>query len=503
MSIHPISYLVEWKPAGSWAALTTGSIIDFTGGAESALSDAGLGFGDKVTTRQQIQVLRSEVQGQSWARTPFRVTPTVDGGSATAFAGVNERASGDAETVTFNCVGMTDDLPARTKDLYSPMFYRRPAATKTTASSIEDPATGGYAAGPINWVLWQAGGRPYEQAGTYPTADFYYSCDQAIIAPDWAWIAGEDGWGEALRLARAAGGQLYQAMDGVVRYKSPLLLVSAATCTYADTLAGTDDGLGADESLLVYDADSPKEEETTGQYFTKIVASFTPRSARPMQEVINDSTPRKVEPGETITVNLEPQWPLTSFLNGATATTLPSEHLVVTRFDGEASTNFTHTVTLAAQRVEIAFTNNETIPLVIYRIIVHGTPVTAGETQTIEAGSGTPVMAMEDNIFVQNRHHALQLATMGVAFYGPVGGSARKTRTITAPYHTDRVVGETVGLTCADMSLMAAPHLIYKIGHEAGEVMTLAMVDVTGIPVVDDYYLVSTSAQAGPKKVAW
>ncbi len=493
MSIHPISYLIKWKQSGSWVALTSGKITDFAGGAESALSDAGLGFGDKVTTRQTITALRSEVQGQPWARTPFQVVPTVDGSSAVAFVGVNTRASGDAETVTFNCVGMTDDLPNRTKDLYSPMFYRRPVATKTTASSIEDPTDGNYAAGLINWVLWQAGGRPYEQAGSYPTADFYYACDQAVIAPDWAWIAGESGWDEALRLARAAGGQNHQALDGVIRYKQPLLLVGTATYTYADTLAGATDALG------VYDKDSPKEEESTGQYFTKIVCSFTPRSARPMQEVINDDTPRKVEPSETITIDLEPQWPITSFLSGATADTLPAEHLTVTRFDGEPAAAFTYTVTQYAQRISIEFTNDELIPVVIYRIIVHGTPVTTGETQTISVGSGTPVMTMEDNIFVQNKAHALQLATMALAFYG----TARKTRTITVPYNPARLVGDTVGLTCADMSLTAAPHLVYKIDHEAGEVMTLAMVDVTGIPTVDDYYIVSTSAQAGPKKLAW
>lgn len=489
----PISYLIEWKQSGSWVTLTTGTIIDFTGGAESALSDAGMGFGDKVTTSQTIHVLRSEVQADPWERTPFRVTPTVNGASAVAFVGVNERATGDSDVVTFNCIGMIADLPARTKDLYSEIVYRRPVATKTTASSIEDPTDPDYAAGLINWVLWQASGRPYEQAGSYLTADFYYACDQAIIAPDWPWIAGEDGWEEALRLARAAGGQLYQALDGVVRYKSPLLLVGTASYTYADTLAGATDKYG------VYDGDSPTEEAATEQYFTKIVGSFTPRSARPMQEAINDSTPRKVEPSETITIDLEPQWPLTSFLSGATADTLPAEHLTVTRFDGVPSTAYTYSVTLAAQRVTISFTNDELIPVVIYRIIVHGTPVTAGETQTIEVGSGQPVMTMEDNIFVQNRHHAAQLATMGLAFYG----TARKTRSITVPYSTTRLVGDTVGLTCADMGLSATPHLIYKIDHKAGEVMTLAMVDVTGIPTADDYYLVSTSAQAGPKKLAW
>lgn len=502
-SVYNISYTIEWKPAGSWVTLPSGTIENFTGGAESALSDAGLGFGDKVTTTQTISVLRSEVQGQPWARTPFRVTPTVGGSSAVAFVGVNEKATGDSDVVTFNCVGMTADLPGRTKDLWAATVYRRPAATKTSASSIENPATGGYAAGLINWVLWMAGGRPYEQAGSYPTADFYYNCDQAVIAPDWGWIAGEDGWEEALRLARAGGGQLYQAMDGVVRYRSPLLLVSTPTCTYADTLAGTDNGAGADDPMLVYDGDSPTEEELTAQYYTKMIASFTPRSERPMQEVINDSTPRKVEPGESITVNLESQWPLTSFLSGATLTTLPVEHLVVTRFDGEPSTAYTHAVTLAGQRVSVSFTNNESIPIVIYHIIIHGTPVVAGETETIEVGSGTPIMTMEDNIFVQNRHHTLQLAEMGRAFYGPVGGSARKTRTITVPYHTSRVVGETVGLTCAAMGLSAAPHLIYKVDHEAGEVMTLAMVDVTGIPAASDYYLVSTSAQTTTKRLAW
>jgi len=484
MTIHLTSYSVEIKPISTWIVLSDDDVLSCSGRAEmSSNSEQGLGFGDTSTTTFDLSVLRTALAGVTLPRLPVRVSYTVDGNTNT-HVGFVQSYGGDRYKIDLTCPGIIDDLPNRTKDLYSPMLYRRPAATKTTASSIENPVTGGYAAGLINWTLWQAGGRPYEQAGTYPSADFYYSCDQAIMAPDYSWIAGEDGWGECLRLARACGGQLRPTEAGVIRYVSPLTMIGTPTYTFtADTYGDI------------------TEEGSTGQYFASATCSFTPRSVRPIQEVINDTTPRKVEPSETVTIPLEPQWPITSFLSGTTLTTLPAEHLVVTRYDGEPSTAYSHTVTLAAQRVSISFTNSEVIPVVDYRMIVHGTPVVAGEVQTVTAGSGQPTKLLEDNPFVQNRHHAQQYADMYLAFYGTV----RPIRTLSGcPYDADRSVGEAVYVTCAELGLSATLHVILSMDHsEVGKKTDYTVVDATGLPVLADYYVVSTAAQTTTKKLAW
>src|SRR5262249_45006677 len=127
------------------------------------------------------------------------------------------------------CVGAS--AFAQPTKAYSGLFVLRALFTKTSASSIEDPANGSYAAGVGNYGLWQAGGRPYEQSGSYPSASFYYSCDQAVLCPPFSWLAGEDAWAELQKLAQAAGGQLYQNTLGTVVYRQPLAIV-ANTPTY-------------------------------------------------------------------------------------------------------------------------------------------------------------------------------------------------------------------------------------------------------------------------------
>src|SRR6185312_16223160 len=140
----------------------------------------------------------------NWANTgyfvPIRYTTWMDADTSKTFTGIIIRRTRDMNKMTLDATGMKA-LIAATK-AYSPSFPRRPVATKTTASSIENPATAGYIAGQINYLLWASGGRPYEQSGSYPLATFYYSCDHAILSPDWSWAAGEDSWAECLQLAK-------------------------------------------------------------------------------------------------------------------------------------------------------------------------------------------------------------------------------------------------------------------------------------------------------------
>jgi hypothetical protein len=151
MAIHLIGYTLEWKPAGSWLTIPAGAVEDFDGSSESAQADIGVGFGDTAYTRATFKVLRSALLGNATARKPIRLTPSVDAVAKKAFVGVIVRSSG-VEVVTLECIGILQDLSRRLKDTYSPLFELRPIATKTTASSIEDPTDPDYAGGIFNYA---------------------------------------------------------------------------------------------------------------------------------------------------------------------------------------------------------------------------------------------------------------------------------------------------------------------------------------------------------------
>lgn len=481
------SYTLEYNDSG-WTAISDDDVIDVSIQQTSASSDSGTGFGDQVDASASIQLKLAAVSALTWERLPVRVEYTMGASTARAFVGVVRRASGDMDTVTWECDAMIADLPNRTKNLYSPLLHQRPPATWTSASSIEDPTDISYRAGLINWVLWQAGGRPYEQAGTYPAADFYYSLEHSILAPDWSWVAGEDGYAECLRLVRAVGGQIYQGLDGIIYYENPLNMARASSRTFTI----------ADFADLSW-------EGATDQLAATITCAYTPRYIAPTQRVIEDTTLRVVEGGATVTIALEPQWPLYSTVLDAGV--LKEKNITATFFDGRVmayhgSTGFTTTVDISAMQILITFTNHTAVNCQISKIILDGAPLVAGETGTATAGSGNPTKTLEDNIFVQNEAHANALTSMALSFYG----TARPVRTLSEVlYDPDLDVGDSVALTvAAPLSLTARPHRIIEVEiDETGIVGTYTLVDTTGVPQLSEYYLVKSTAQTGPKKIAW
>lgn len=487
-AVYTASYQVE-RNSGGWATIAASSVLaDLSGSAEMGQSDNGIGFGDETTNTCSITLKRATVAALTFARLPVRVTFTINAASQVAFVGEVAAWSGDLDTVTWECESMLASLPGRTRDYYSPLRYRRPPATKTTASSVEDPDNGAYVGGLINELLWRAGGRPFEQVGTYPTADFYYSCEQAIRAPDWSWVAGENGYEEAKRLARAVGGQIYQGMDGVVRYKQPLTMVGSVAATYTTASFKELDEQGSAQS----------------QYAKTFNCSFTPRRIQPIQEVISDTTLRIVAAGASVTIDLEPQWPLYSVvLDGGT---LKEKNFTAVRFDGvlmlyHATTGYTVVTTVKAMRITAVVTNNSAFAMQITKVVISGQPIAAGETGTVTAGTGDPVRELEDNIFVQTKAHATARAAMAVSFYE----IARNTRTLNEMvYDPARIVGDTVALTVTELGLSAVSHLILKKEHdEAGVVQSLTLLDATGIPALASYWLCQSTSQSGTKLVAW
>ena len=492
MTVFTTAYDLEWKPAGSWTAVADNSVVSITGNLETAQADGGVGFGTTSHAKASVTVLRTAVAGITLSRLPVRFTYTVGASSELAFVGIARSWSGDRYTITLECTGLLEDMSERTKDIYTALRYRRAPMTKTTASSIEDPTNGSYQGGVVNELFWEAGLRPFEQAGSYASADGYYSFNQALRAPDWTWIAAENGWSAALELARAVGGKFYNGTDGAVYYRNPLSMIGSVTKTY---------NLASADAMDHYTGLS--EEGNTDQFASTITVSYIPRSIQPTQEVISDTTLRVVAAGETVTFSLEPQWPLYSVvLDGGT---LKANNIFATYYDGTlvayGAGGMTVVTTIDGQRITLAITNGAALNFQITKIVIHGQPVAAGEAGSVTVGSGQPTKVLEDNPFIQSEAHARALATMGLSFYG----QARPIRTLTGcVFDPDRTADETVNLTDSALGLSAAPHLILGISHsETGRVADYTLLDADDLPALADYWLVQAASQSGSKLVGW
>jgi hypothetical protein len=490
MSIHTSGFVCEWRPSTTWDDITA-YVLSVEGDFKTTGNGNGIAFGDSSDAGAKITIdpnaSGSPLSAATWAYVPIRVTFTVDANTARGVSGVIIDFDQDADTVSFSVTGWKQLIS--TTRVYSPLFQNRPVATKTTASSIDDPTDGSYAAGLLNWIMWQAGGRPYEQAASYTTATFYYSLAQAPIAPKYSWVAGEDAWAEALRLVRACGGQLYQRPDGVIAYVSPLSIAGGAsqfTLTQDDYQEITRQGNAED---LV----------------TSFACQYVPRVEAGMQQIIDDSTQRVVAAGKSETIELEPQYPIASLETATGGTQLLATAISATVFDGTQvaqGSGYTHTLSVAAQKITIVVTNAGALPFVIERITLRGTPIVPTEAGTVTIGSGTPTQTIEQNPYIQSRSHAQRLARMALAFYGTPRPIIHAKGVLYDPAHHQ--VGMAGTLTQSDWGLASAPVALLGMQHsETGVAADLDLVVTTGLPALADYFLVQTASQISTKKIGY
>jgi hypothetical protein len=473
------SYELEYHNGAAWVAFADSNVLSVSGSWETTGDQSAVSFGGDTDATLDAELLIGH-----WANTahmtPIRYTTTIDADTTRTFTGVIAERSRDLDTMSFRAEGMKV-LIAATKG-YSPALNRKPVATKTTASSADDPAGGGWNAGLINWMLWEAGGRPYEQAGSYTAAPFYYSCDHAILAPDWSWAAGEDAWAECLRLAKDSGGQMFQDANGVIRYKQVLGYGGQVT---VDAL---------DES----DYATIEMTEDPGVVFaTKVTCQYVPRRRLGTQEIVDDTTPRQVEAGASVEIVLEPQNPIAS-LEQSSAGQLKAEAMNITQYDGSPSTTYTHTLDIAAARVTITVTNTSSFPLMIWRVRLRGDPVVAGEAGSVVADSGdTPVVerVLEQSPYIQNRRDAQRIADMTLAFYG----AARPTVTVAGCVHSpSRAIGAALLLTCATWSMAASKHVILSVSHsETGMQSDYTLAFIEDLPKTDDFFVIGVTYVSG------
>lgn len=468
----------HWNLGSGWTEITQ-YVISATGAGElSSNRDNAVAFGDSSDTSATV-VLKDDLAGFGWQRKAIRLTFSINGVPAVAFAGVmiGRRRNSLEQTITIECKGYAELI--RSTRAYSPILHRRPVATKTTATSVEDPTNVAWRGGLINYLLWMSGGRPLEQDSnpTYAAAaKFWYSCDQALISPLWSWTAGEDGWNECLRLAQASGGQVYQALDGTIRYRQPY-------------------GIADGSSIYTFDEDvygesGVDEQETTDQLMTAVSCTYVQRQLRAMQKIVEETESHIIGIGETYTIVVEPNWPIATLdLNGSGQ--LKSECFTISYpWFGNPALGSEYTVTHnhLAQRITIAITNVSAYPLILWGYTLKGQPVVAGASGNVTVGSGELQRTLTDNPYIQTAHDARRLAKLHLKFYG----SARPVRTIrSCAYDPARTVGEIVGLTCARFSLTASPHIILSISHDdTGLFADYDLAYVGDLPKTSDYFQV-------------
>lgn len=475
---------LEVYPVDEWLQVPHAQIVSLKGSWETGGSVTGIAFGDDSDI-----TLDGELNLAAWDMTgdfiPVRYFTDVNGVDAVTFVGIMTARSRTLTRLTFRAEGIKIRIAA-TKT-YSPMLERRPLFTKTHATSADDPDDGAWDAGLGNYLFWQAGGRPAEQSAGYPDAVFFYSCDHAILAPDYSWTAGEDSWAEGLRLAEASGGQLYQDADGVVRYRQ---ILGYGGGVVSETM---------DESTYATIEQAFEPELLAADVFT---CQYLPRRRLGVQQIADDTTPVHIEPGESATIVIEPEQPIVSLETDAGL--LPASAIVVALQDGTrlvSGAGFSHTLDIKAARITIVVTNESAWPAIVYRVVLRGTPIVAGEAGSVSSGSGAIERQLEQSVYIQSRADAQRSTDMALAFYGAARAQVRLGDVLHKPA---RALGDTVALTCAQWSMTAQHHVILRIEHAQGTRAGVTLADVSDLPAADQFFQVGTTYTGATEKyLAW
>lgn len=485
------TYQVRVHDGAAWVDVSS-DVLDVSGEyrATAAAGD-GNGFGVAATPRQRVRFAR-ERYGLPWDRRPIEIRLGFGGVNPLHFVGLIDELEQNRAEGTWTAVGY-QALIAAVPEIRSPLLFRRPIFTATTVTSNENPDDAGWRGGLGNLVLWRAGGRPLEQAATYPNAIFYYSCETAILAPEWSWINGGDGARVLDELCRAAGGVVYQDTDGVVRYQEPLTFAegtpqihytdSAAALTAAGRVAGGYAQYG----------DIRRQAKTRRHVVDVVRCSFVQRRLQGMQEIYSDKIPRLIEAGQSLPVILDLQLPCyRADRVEASAGTLRGAVVTPSQVPISLGQRF-------AQQLHVVITNTLAEPIGLYDLRAYGQPLVAGEEGSISYG--TPVgqyprsAAVPSSVYIQSRSYGERLCHLEWDFrHNPrpvveLSGCGFDPR---------RRLGQLVLLTSADLGLAAVPHRVIGITpSHTGVAMDLTLVDVADLPRASDFYQVGAAFGAG------
>jgi hypothetical protein len=488
----------------AWIELSSDSLVSFTFSIDSATGIGnGVAFGAPVNQQASIAVedytafygglLLSDV---TWLLCSCRISIALDTSEyVQLFLGVITGLDKSGYSLSIRVDGILARLN-ETK-ITSPMFIRKRGATKTTSSSVEDPTNINYVGGLINYGLWFAGGRPYEQKDiNYFESDtdwkFWYSSENSIIAPEYSWYSGDNVIDEVYRIARAIGGQIYQTVEGVIRYVEPLGLGDNAA--YA----------GIYYTITDDDFVSYQEAATNEQKVLTLKMTYTPRFIEPEQVIIEDKTPRLFAANETKTIDLEPQLPIYTYsgvISGDDVTA--TNTMVASYFDNTTVTPTIGTVTMHAAKLSIEITNpSATQPMILHSIKVKGRPLQAQADLQTAYGTLPPEKIIENSVYIQNDADAERYLRMLYDFY------SQAVPTITLQgfqLDTDRYVGELVKLNSIYKNGGTDLHRIIGISYNIPtSTMDIKIVNTQALPYRSQMYIIGdTYSNGDTRKVSY
>jgi len=479
-SIALPKYRVEIHNGISYSTVNDDYIHDVDGVLEITANNNGLAFGIHAIPKAKIE-MTDDFASVAWKLHKVRISFTFDTADfVQVFEGVLTDRSRSGHYLTFEARGW--DAIIERKKIHTEMFYRRPIATQTTLSSIDDPNEPGYNAGLLNRIMWESGGRPYEQISTYDSALFYYSFDQALLKPKWSWISGENAWEEANKLIKAAGGQLFQNDDGVIYYKQPLSF---------GIVNGTPFEISDDDFVSI------SEKETARDQVATIKTQFIERNLQATQTVYELDDTFAVIPGEIVTKEIEMKWPVYTYTLDSSGN-IPFTSIKAVYPDGRQVTStselaFTYELTysyLNATLLQVSFENLTDEPLTVEDINIQGRPVTEGPSGNVTYGSGIPELELESNVYVDSEVHAQRLIRMYYDFYN----NSRAIITLEGMgYDPDRYIGEIVQFDYTTWSYSGLYRITAKRHSNTGSRMTIDIVPINNLPTRDDVFIIGTT----------
>ncbi|MBK8772180.1 MAG: hypothetical protein IPM06_17400 [Rhizobiales bacterium] len=473
---QPIYEIAYWLN-GIWNSIDPDDVQDADPQHSTSADLHGVAFGASVGASCTIVLADTPaLRALPWAQLPVRVSfGFATSNLVDAFRGIVMRYARDGDTITWSCAGL--DVLLSTIPIYSPLLAQRLMATATSGSTQEDPAISTWRGGIINYIFWMCGGRPLEQQASFPAALFYYTCQAALIAPAWSWVAGENAWDELQRLCTGGGGQVVQRPDGVFAYSNPLSF-GAGPSTMTITSAHIDTfQIAGDAHDMV----------------ASVRCRVTNRLLQLEQAVYEDATPRLIGPGAPITIVCDMAVPVYDYVFASSgAPTLPEDAVLVTTLGGIPATGITATLTqIGAARATLQISSSSGQTVVCRRIMLRGRPVAVVGDEQLVIGNGTPQLEISDDVavLIQTADHAQMIGSLYTSFYG----QTRPVVTLSLLYDPDRKLGERVTLNLPDDGFAMVPMRIVAVRvQETGARMELDVVSVAGLPTDDQFFLLDT-----------
>lgn len=478
-----IVYEITWDLGAGFVAMP-GAL-----GAEVELQmtegQTGLGWGNAAVPRATIRATAATVDA-AWSYRPVKIRVSVDSGAyQDLFTGPLLEQEDDGIGLRYTAGGM--DVIIQRAQVRTPVRRRRPVATKTTALTNEDPDSG--SPGWANEVFWRAGGRPWDQRGSYPlssTVLFYYICDGSSVAPPAYCVDGDNAWESLLLLAEAGAGQIYQDASGVMHFVNPLSFGESAASPPHLT-----DSLTTVPTGIPYGRLS-RSTQVEGVISTAH-APFKTRGVQVMQQVYEDKTAYDIAPSAYRDFELAMQWPIATY--GTAAVKASTSQGVVT--------TVTPTVlSTSGMRIVIRVTNpSSSVGLIVHQITVEGEPVSVVSEGTASFTGSTvgpfpAELRLPSNDAVQTYADARRWSRMAVRFFN----TPRPVYTLAdLPYSPALLPGAYALLTSARRSLSGTPVRITRVQVErsGAKVSSLACVPLTGLPRLSDFFIIGQTYADG------